>query len=119
VICERSPVDFLAYLLALTDLRRDEASTELIETSLPLVADGIQYLDLIIFLPLDDGGIAISDSEDPELRNAVDNRLVGIFGDNDYELFTSNRPVVLEARGSTGRRLQMLERALSNGVRRG
>lgn len=113
VIFERSPVDFLAYLLALNDVRRGEGTTWLIEESLGMVRAAIQLLDLIVFLPLnDEDGIVMSDSEDPELRGAVNCRLVGIFNDDDFKLFTSHRPVVLEATGSTAQRLRTLESAL-------
>lgn len=116
VIFERSPVDFLAYLLALNDARRGEDATRLIESSLGIVKDAIQFLDLIVFLPLNDkNGIVMSDSEDPELRSAVNCRLVGIFNDDDFNLLTSHRPVVLEAMGSTAHRLRMLESALGAG----
>src|SRR5262245_35756139 len=54
VIYERSPVDFLAYLLALSDLRRDRQAVALVEQALGLVHEGIEFLDLIVFLPLDD-----------------------------------------------------------------
>ena len=113
VIFERCPIDFLAYMLALNDLRRDEETTGLVEKSLGMVKGAIELLDLIVFLPLSDmDGNVISDSEDPELRTAVDNRLVGILSDDDFNLFTSRRPVVLEVDGSTAQRLRKLEGAL-------
>lgn len=113
VIFERSPVDFLAYMLALNDVRRGEDSTWFVQRSLGIVMDAIQLLDLIVFLPLsDEDGSVISDSEDPELRSAVNGRLVGIFNDDDLNLFSSHSPVVLEAMGSTAQRLRMLEGAL-------
>lgn len=113
VIFERSPVDFFAYMLAINEVRRSEGTTQLIERSLGMVMDAIQLLDLIVFLPLsDEEGIVMSDSEYPELRSAVNCRLVGIFNNDDFNLFISHRPVVLEAMGSTAQRLRMLESAL-------
>ena len=41
VMFERCPVDFLAYLLALKDLRRDEDGSRIADTSLDMVMDGI------------------------------------------------------------------------------
>jgi predicted ATPase len=114
VIYERSPVDFLAYILALKDLQRDEGDSRLVETALGIVAQAIRYLDVIVFLPLDDVDcIEMSDSEDPELRSAVDCRLVAIFGEDELD-FVSAGPLVLEARGATARRLQMLEDAMGS-----
>jgi AAA domain len=113
VIFERSPADFLAYLLALNDLRRDEDAARLTDMALPAVRHALQFLDLIVFLPLNDVGVdAISDSEDPELRDAVDSRLVEIFNDDALDLFKADRPVILEAGGSTSRRLRLLDRTL-------
>src|SRR6185295_17952984 len=64
VIYERSPVDFLGYMLALGDLGREVSTMGLFEQSLAIVTDAVQLLDLIVFLPLDeeDAGM-ISDSE--------------------------------------------------------
>jgi AAA domain len=112
VIYERSPVDFLAYMMAPNDLRRDRESARLVETSLAIVRDAIHLIDLIVFLPLEDDDAArftVSDSEDPELRKEVDTRLVGILRDDDFNLFSAPSPVILEARGSTAERLRTLE----------
>jgi len=85
----------------------------LIERSLGMMKDAIQLLDLIVFLPLkSEDDIVMSDSEDPELRRAVNSRLAGIYNDDDFNLFASHGPVVLEAMGSTAQRLRMLEKAL-------
>ena len=114
VIYERSPVDFLAYMMALNDLRRDRESVRLVETSLAIVRDAIHLIDLIVFLPLedDDAGAMVPDSEDPELRKEVDTRLVGILRDDDFNLFSAPSPMILEARGSTAGRLRTLEGSL-------
>jgi hypothetical protein len=117
VIFERSPGDFLAYMLALNDVGRGEGTTRLIERSLGMVMEAIQLLDLIVFLSLnDEDDIEMSDSEDPELRGAVNCRLVGIFNDYDFTLFTSRCPVVLEAKGCTSQGLRTLESAVRGQV---
>ena len=116
VIYERSPADFLAYMLALIDLGRERQASRVVESALELSRDAIQLLDLIVFLPLeDDAGIISTHSEDPELRQAVDCRLAGILNNDDLQLFGTRRPEVVEARGSTAQRLQTLE---EYGVRR-
>ncbi len=82
-----------------------------------MVKDAVQLLDLIVFLPLSaKDGISMSDSEDPELRSAVDCRLVGIFSDHDFNLLTTDRPVIVEAMGSTPERMRALEGALATCV---
>jgi hypothetical protein len=113
VIYERCPVDFLAYLLALHDLRRDKEAMQLVNRSLGIVKDAIALLDLIVFLPLNDiTGNIMPDSEDQELRITVNDRLVGIFREDDFNFFTPRNPVVLEIEGATAQRLLKLESAL-------
>jgi predicted ATPase len=113
IIYERSPADFLAYILALSDLGREQDSSRILERSLALVTEGIRLLDLIAFIPADDeDGMATFDSEDPELRAAVNRQLAGILIEDGFDLLISSRPTVLEVWGSTAQRLRMLERAL-------
>ena len=113
VIFERGPVDFLAYMLALKDLRRDEDALRVADASLEMVTDAIQFLDVIVFLPAGyAGGALMPDSEDPKLRSAVDSRLAGILTDDEFGLFGVERPLVLEATGTTAQRLQTLETSL-------
>jgi hypothetical protein len=118
VIFERSPVDFLGYLLALKDVGRGEGTAILIERSLDTVKKAIRLLELIVFLPVEENrsSLAIAESEDPALRSAVNRRLIDMFIDDDLNLFTSDTPVVVEASGSTPRRLRILETAVKEGV---
>jgi hypothetical protein len=113
VIYERCPADFLAYLLALSDLGRCRYSGELIERSSGIVEDAIRLLDLILFLRADDvDDLRVPDSEDNELRKAVDARLQEILIDDDLGYFAAGRPRVIEATGSTERRLILIETTL-------
>ncbi|MEM6835506.1 MAG: AAA family ATPase [Cyanobacteria bacterium P01_C01_bin.120] len=115
VIYERCPIDFIAYLLALSDLRTDQQASLLFERSLDMVKDGIELLDLIVFLPLDgmDSDV-MSDAEDQALRIAVDDWLVDIFRGDDLNLFSCCRPMMLEARGSTEERWLQIESLLKS-----
>ena len=113
VIYERSPVDFLAYLLALNDLKRDASALALISVAQGLVSDAIRNLDLIVFLPLDHAhNIEVPEEEHPELREAVDSQLVSILGDDELGIVSSAGVAVVEARGSTGQRLRTIEEAM-------
>ncbi|HSS22176.1 MAG TPA: ATP-binding protein [Pyrinomonadaceae bacterium] len=104
VIFERCPLDFIAYILALRDLHREEVEPQTIANARELAMAALHCLDLIVFLPLDEANmIAVPADEDPKLRKAVDRQLVAIFGDDEFEL-----PSV-EARGSTAQRLRILE----------
>src|SRR5262245_19952226 len=72
VIYERSPVDFLAYMIALKDLYRDRSDSDLLESAQQLVSDAVRNLDLIVFLPLNQSDREIAEDEHPRLRSAVD-----------------------------------------------
>ncbi len=115
VIYERCPIDFMAYLLALDDLGIDHQATRLVEQSLDRVKDGIELLDLIVFLPLDgmDSNVMFA-AEDQALRIAVDEWLVDILRGDDLNLFSFCRPIILEVRGSTAERLLQIESLLES-----
>ena len=99
VIYERCPIDFVAYINVL-----DPNSTA------PLLDPISKHVDLIVYLPIEQDD---DDSEYPKLRKAVDRRLSAILLDD--ELAIVNVPVV-EARGSTARRLSILENAIGTRV---
>ncbi|HWW62253.1 MAG TPA: hypothetical protein VN181_12855 [Thermoanaerobaculia bacterium] len=114
MIAERSPLDFLAYLLALTDLGRSGRDCELTATAAELVAAGIANLDLLVVLPLDDrDGIVVPASEDPELRDAMNERLLDLMTGDPYSLFGSGQPRTIEIHGNRQDRLRMLEEAIA------
>lgn len=110
VIFERSPVDFLAYLLALGDLNRDTSDARLTKQSIAVARSSVVLLDLIVYVRA--SGKPGPESEDPELRSAVDARLEGILLDDEFGLFTGYRPSVVEVVGTTTQRLRSLEAAL-------
>lgn len=112
VIFERSPVDYPAYLLALGDLDRDTADARLAKRSIAMARDGIAQIDVIVYLPAEGWGGGVPESEDPELRRAVDTRLEAILLEDDFSMFAANRPLIVEAIGTTAQRLRTLEGAL-------
>lgn len=109
VIVERSPADFLAYMFALDDMRRDTADARLAKESIALAASGLALLDLIAYLPQNG---EVPESEDPELRKVVDARLQTILLDDEFGLFTADRPSIIELVGTTSQRRRSLEAAL-------
>ncbi|HEV7509485.1 MAG TPA: AAA family ATPase [Thermoanaerobaculia bacterium] len=111
VVFERSPADYLAYLLALEDLDRDAADARLTERAIEVARGAVAFLDVIVYLPVTHEG-RVTDLEDPELRSAMDARLGSLLIDNDFDLFTGGRPEILLAYGRTARRLRALETAL-------
>ena len=111
VIFERSPADFVAYLLALNDLDRDTADPALTKQSITAAGNAVALLDLIVYVPASD--VPAPESEDPKLRRAVDARLERMLLDDDLGLFTNDRPSIVELAGTSVQRLRGLEAALS------
>jgi len=109
VIFERSPADFLAYMLALDDLGRDSANAALARQSIEVAGGAVKLLDLIVYLPATG---EVPESEDPELRNAMDARLEEILLNDELRMFKGHRPSILELAGTTAQRLRTLEAAL-------
>lgn len=113
LVAERCPLDFLAYLLALDDLGRDRRATQLVDEAVELARLGMEHVDLLIVLPLNDAdGIEAPESEDPELRDAMNDRLLDLIATNDYDLLGTSLRVV-EIAGGRKQRLAALERAMA------
>lgn len=91
VIAERSPLDFVAYLLA---------EGEPHEEAMELATEGMAHVDLLVVLPLD-GSIDCPDDEDLALRDAMNERLLELVEDVDVR--------VVELHGSRAARLRALE----------
>jgi hypothetical protein len=109
VIFERSPADFLAYMLALEDLRRPGSNQHLSHKARNIVVDAMRLLEAIVLLPLNDvDDLDVPDDEDSELRDAVDSRLVSMFRDDELDLDRNGGPIVLEATGSIAKRVGTL-----------
>lgn len=102
VIFERSPFDFLAYILAISHDPDPWITT--VRSAAPL-------LDAVVFLPLD-GRIDVAASEDLILREAVDDLLHDMLLAGEHDLFTGPLPVVIEARGTVEQRLLAVESTL-------
>ena len=82
VVAERGPVDFLANHEALADLRRGSAGPDLMARLRATTAEAMAHVDLLVVLPLDArDGIRVPDDEDPELREAMDEHLLGLCED--------------------------------------
>ena len=102
LIAERSPLDFVAYLDALRNLGREETSS-LLPAALDLAARGMNHVDLLVVLPLnDEDGIEAPESEDLDLRDAMNVCLLEILADAQAR--------VIEIAGTERQRLAALER---------
>jgi hypothetical protein len=103
LIAERSPLDFVAYLLALRDLRRGGGAQ--VTAAVRLAAAGMEHLDLVVVVHPD--GVDAPEEEDPELREAMHDRLLDLITTDEYDLLGGVR--VVEVNGPRRRRLALLE----------
>jgi hypothetical protein len=101
VIYERCPIDFIAYI--------DALSAGSVEALLEPIAKAMQHLDLIVYLPLDKDQTL--ESEYPKLQKAVDRRLNTMLLDDELGIVSTR---VVEARGSTAQQLRILEDAMQS-----
>jgi len=113
VVAERSPLDFLAYLLALSDLGRRGPDRQMLASAVELAAAGIAHIDLQVVLPLNDrDGIRAPESEDLDLRAAMNDRLLDLMTTDEYALFGDGAPRVVEIHGNRQQRMRLLEQAV-------
>ena len=113
VIIERSTLDFVAYLIALADLGRAARDCVLIAAAADLAAAGIANVDLLVVLPLNSTDRIIApESEDLELRDAMNDRLLELITDDQYSLCANNTTRVVEICGQRRERMRALEDAL-------
>ena len=96
VIYERCPVDFLAYI--------DVLEPGSVDALLGPISEAMHNLDLIVYLPLEDGQTI--ESEYPKLQKAVDRRLTKMLLDDDLGIISTR---VVQAKGSTAQRLRVVE----------
>jgi hypothetical protein len=108
IITERSPIDFLAYLEALRTLGREDTSV-MLDAARELASRGMEQLDLLVVLPLNDD-IEPAEDEDPELRDAMNSCLIEIL-DDESELI-ADAGQLTEIVGTRLRRLAALEAAI-------
>lgn len=110
MIAERSPLDFIAYILALHDLGRAGSARDVLDTAVALAANGLAHLDVLVVLPLN--GIEAPPDEDPELREAMNERLIEIVDGDEFGLLEKRPLQVAELHGTPQRRLAGLEQFL-------
>jgi hypothetical protein len=106
VVAERGPLDLLAYLEALDDLGRPSVDAALMGSLRATTQLAMGQVDLLVVLPLDArDGIHVPDDEDPDLREAMDARLLDLVDDPDPLPVTTT---VVEVAGSPDARLDQV-----------
>ena len=106
VIAERSPIDFVAYILAIGDLGRGDSAIGVLDHAIALARRGTELLDRIAFLPLE--GIVAPDSEDLDLREATNARLMELLAQDEFDILGEHVQVV-DIRGTPAERLRALQ----------
>lgn len=109
VVFERSPADYVAYLVALGELGRETADRQLTHRAIEVAREAMRNLELVVYVPGHGDG---PEGEDAELWRAVDSRLGEILLDDELVLVGERGPLVVEAVGSTAQRLRVFEAAL-------
>ena len=105
VIYERCPVDFLAYILALRDLKTEVVDVSFVDRVVEMVLDAIQHLDLIVFLPLEEA----DNNESVKLRSAANSQFVDLLVNDEFGIVRSGLVDIIGASGTTTERLRILE----------
>lgn len=107
LIAERGPIDFLAYLFAMAELTGNPVSDDLAERATAMSATALGTVDLLVVLPISAGDpIYVGDEEYPELRDAMNDVLLGLIDDPDV---VGDHLTVAEIVGDPAARLAALE----------
>jgi len=112
VVFERCAIDYVAYLQALIDLKRHSADVVILKQSVDLARSAFQLLDIVVSLPANSSHIYVPDEEDLELRAAVDTNLERFLLNDELDLLSDERPMVLEVCGTIEQRLKMIDLAI-------
>ena len=111
-IAERGPLDFLAYLEALSSTGRAPVDDELLDLARDVTAAAMQHVDLLVVLPLTAGDpLAPPPEEDRVLRAAMNDALLDLIDDAEY---LSARTAVVEIVGDPDQRRASLEAAVED-----
>ena len=106
VIAERCPLDFLAYLMALEELDRDNAAPELTRQAWAMFPEAMRHVDVLALLPIEERRpFPIPESEDLQLRQSVDAILLELADDGDL---VGERVSVAEVIGTRSERLSVI-----------
>lgn len=107
LIAERGPLDFLAYLHALSELGGAALDVDLLEHARARTSAALATVDLLIVLPLTSrDAIHVGSDEHLDLRDAMNEELLELLDDPDL---LGDRLEVAELTGAPQERLAALE----------
>jgi hypothetical protein len=106
---DRSPLDFLAYALAIAEENGEEFNSEQWESQ---ITEILATLDLIVYVPIENPDqILIPASEDKDFRKLVDEKLRELLIRDSREIVNTN---VLEVTGTLSERLAKIKHFLEH-----
>lgn len=113
IIFDRCPIDFIAYAMCIIkqddmDIHESEISERFSE-----VTEALNYLDLIVFLPITKEHLIEYTEENPEYRSAADKCFKKIYRDDGLDIFPSySHPKIIEIWGERAERVKKFESIL-------
>ena len=118
VIYDRCPVDFIPYSLYTNKYGLTDLNLAYIEKVVPEIRESLQYLDIILFLPITDKHLVELDDDgirpiEVEYRQEVDEFFKTVYRDFSYDILPKkNPPKIVELWGPREARIQKLEELL-------
>ncbi len=111
VVAERGPLDFLAYLLSWGSLGSGHLPREILQQAHELSNAAMQYVDLLVLLPLNSGDqIWVHPEEDLQLRATMNDTLLELSDDPDL---LGGRTRTVEIVGDRQTRLSVLDATIT------
>lgn len=118
VIFDRAPVDYLAYSQYTADTGRTDIDDAFVESMVPAVAESLDRLDILAFVPRSDEWPVQMESDgirptDYAYRDAVDEVFKQIYREGRYGVMRADmRPRLVELVGSRERRIERLQQTI-------
>ncbi len=118
VIYDRCPVDFIPYSLYTDKYGLTDLNLTYIERAVPVIRESLQYLDIIVFLPITDKHLVELEDDhirpiEAEYRQEVDEYFKSVYRELIYDILPKNNPPkILELWGSREERIKKIKALL-------
>lgn len=110
IIFDRCPIDFIAYVMCITDQDSIDINDSEISERFPEVKAALNNLDLIVFLPITKEHLIEYTEENPAYRKAADKCFKKIYRDDICDIFPRyGHPKIIEIWGDRLTRIKKLE----------
>lgn len=110
IIFDRCPVDFIAYAMCVAEQEGINIHDTEIAERFNDIKQALNFLDLIIFLPMIDNYSILYTEENPAYRKAADKNFKKLFRDDICDIFPRyGHPRIVEIWGEREARIKMLE----------